>query len=311
VTEFAQNGVEHDAAERVVFHAEQAQRWRRTRRHIAIGAGRGRRGALRRRHRDGKRKRGASAVPLRDDDVAPHGPRQLLDRRQAEPGAAEARCNGDVGLRERAEQAFDLGEREADPAVGDRKCDSHPAPGAPKRRHPQRDAAMVGELHRVVDQVLQRRAQANGIADREPGKFFRYVDRRFQALCRRAAGQRITGIARQRAQVEKILPHLESGPAASRGVDKQRRKARQMFGARLDGVDPAPFALIEVGGREQIADRQDAGERRADLMREGRQRGLDHAGNCGGGFALAARLHSGAGYALFRLPLFCRPCDAP
>ena len=136
------------------------------------------------------------------------------------------------------------------------------------------------------------------------GKLFGNIDRRFQALCRRAAGQRIAGIARQRAQVEKILPHLESGAAASRGVDKQRRKARQMFGARLDGVDPAPFALIEVGGREQIADGQDAGERRADLMRKGGQRGLDHAGNCGGGFALAARLHSGARIRAFSLAAF-------
>ena len=34
-------------------------------------------------------------------------------------------------------------------------------------------------------------------------------------------------------------------------------------------------------------------------------------GTGGGGFTLAARLHSGAGYALFRSPLFFWPCDAP
>ena len=34
-------------------------------------------------------------------------------------------------------------------------------------------------------------------------------------------------------------------------------------------------------------------------------------GTAARGFALAARLHSGAGYALFRSPLFCWPCDAP
>jgi hypothetical protein len=61
------------------------------------------------------------------------------------------------------------------------------------------------------------------------------------------------------------------GPPLSRRIDEQRGKARQMFGAGLDGVDPAPLALIEVGGREQVADRQDAGERRADLMRKGGQ----------------------------------------
>ena len=76
----------------------------------------------------------------------------------------------------------------------------------------------------------------------------------------------------------------EIRPAANQShppghVDTVERDAeiRQMLGARLDGIDPAPFALIEVGGREQIADCQDAGERRAHFMRKGGQCGLDHA----------------------------------
>jgi len=172
-----ENGIEHDAAERIVFHAEQAKRLRRTRRRIAIGAGCGAHRALRRRHRYGERKRSPSAALLRHDDVAPHRPGQLLDRRQSKPGATEARGNRDIGLRERAEQALDLGEREADPAVGDRECDSDPALRAPKRRDPERDTAMVGELHRVIDQVLQRRAQAHRIADRKSGELFGNIDR--------------------------------------------------------------------------------------------------------------------------------------
>jgi hypothetical protein len=51
-----------------------------------------------------------------------------------------------------------------------------------------------------------------------------------------------------------------------------------MLRARGDGVDPAPLTLAEFGGREQIADRQNAGERRADFMGEGGQRGFHHAG---------------------------------
>ena len=62
-----------------------------------------------------------------------------------------------------------------------------------------------------------------------------------------------------------------------------------MFGAGLDGIDPAPLALVEVGGRQQIADGENSGQRRADLMREGGQRRLDHAGR-GARRALAARL---------------------
>ena len=162
----------------------------------------------------------------------------------------------------------------------------------------QRDAALLGELHRIVDQVFQRRAQANGIADHERRQLFGNLDRGLQALRRRPAGQRIAGVARQRAQIEEILPHPEPGAAASRGIDEQRRKAGEMFGAGLDGIDPAPLALVEVGGRQQIADRQNSGQRRADLMRERRQRGLDHAGRGGRGGALA-RLAAAAPEARF------------
>ena len=69
-----------------------------------------------------------------------------------------------------------------------------------------------------------------------------------------------------------------AGAIAPCGIDEQRRQARQMFGAGLDGVDPAPLALVEVGGGEQIADGENAGQRRAHLMGERRKRGLDHAG---------------------------------
>ena len=47
--------------------------------------------ALARCQRDRQREGGAAAAPLRNDDVAAHRARQLLDRRQSEPGAAEAR----------------------------------------------------------------------------------------------------------------------------------------------------------------------------------------------------------------------------
>ena len=52
-----------------------------------------------------------------------------------------------------------------------------------------------------------------------------------------------------------------------------------MFGARLDGIDPAPLALVEVGGCQQIADGENPGQRRADLVRERGERRLDHAGH--------------------------------
>src|SRR6202043_980637 len=111
----------------------------------------------------------------------------------------------------------------------------------------------------------------------------------------------------QRAQIEKVLPHTKSGTAAPGGVDKQGRQAGEMFGAGLDGIDPAPFALVEAGGGQQIADRENAGERGADLVGERRERRLDDAGygSRSGGLARLA-----GGNAFFRRPALRRPRGA-
>ena len=183
---------------------------------------------------------------------------------------------------------------------------------AAHRDHLERDAALFGELHRIVDQVFQRGAQPHGIADHQRRKLFRNIDTGLQAFCRRPAGQRIAGAARQRPQVEEILPHAGHGVTASGGVDEQGRKARQMFGAGLDGIDPAPLALVEIRRRQQIADGENPGERGADLVGERGERRLDHArfGRLLGN-ALARLAGGKAGSALFRRPLFRRPRGAP
>ena len=150
-----------------------------------------------------------------------------------------------------------------------------------RRPHGERNAALFGEFGGVIDQVFQRRPQANGVADHEGGKFFRNLDPRLQALGRRPAGERIADVVGERTQIEKILPDAKAGTPASGGIDKQRRQARQMFRAGLDGVDPAALPLIEVGRRQEIADRENAGQRRADLVAEGGERRLDDAGSRG------------------------------
>jgi len=76
-----------------------------------------------------------------------------------------------------------------------------------------------------------------------------------------------------------------------------------MLGTGLDGVDPAPLALIEIGGREQIADGENSGQRRTHLMRECRERRLDHGGFGLCGSALAPGLHRGNWRTFLRRPL--------
>jgi hypothetical protein len=309
MTEFGENSIEHDAAERIVLDAQHAQRRNRIMQCLAIRLSTGGRRGLGAAHADRQRKAGSSATPRPNDDIAAHRARQRLHRRQSEPRAAEARRDRDIGLRERPEQPPDLLELEADPAVGNLETDADLALDAAHRRHRQRDAARFGELHRIVDQVFQGGAQADGIADHERRKLFRNIDRRLQAFGRGPAGQGVSDAACHRPQIEQLLPH--AGMAAPRRIDEQGREARKMFGAGPDGIDPTALALVEIGGREQIADGENSGQRRADFVRERGERRVDDAADIGRG-ALAARLARGnLASAFFRWPFFGRPCRAP
>ena len=48
-----------------------------------------------------------------------------------------------------------------------------------------------------------------------------------------------------------------------------------MIGAAFDGVGPVAFALVQIGGRQQFGERDNAGQRRADVMRDAGERRLD------------------------------------
>jgi len=278
MAEFGQDRVEHDAAERIVLDAEDAERAGLPRGGIDVGTRDDRHRSLWPRQHDSQGEGGAAATPGHNRDVAPHRTGQLLHRAQPEPGSAEARRDVDVGLRERPKQALDLGERKPDAAVGDREGDTDRAFRARCRRGPQRDAAAFGKLHRIVDQVFQCRAETNRIADHEGGDLLRNLDGRAQTLGRCPARQRIAGVTGERAQVEKVPTNRQSGFAALRGVDEQGRQVGQMLRAGLDGIDPTPLALGKIGRCEEVADGKDSGERCTHLMCEGGERSLDHAG---------------------------------
>jgi hypothetical protein len=146
---------------------------------------------------------------------------------------------------------------------------------------------------------------------------------RFSSAARSRTGSPITSagslseistadIARQHPQVEQILPDVAAGARGLGGVDEQRRQAGEMFGAGLDGIDPAPLALVEIRRRQEVADRKNSGERGADLMRECRECGLDDPRSSGRGRALAPLARAsllargGPCSIFFRRPLFRR-----
>jgi len=181
---------------------------------------------------------------------------------------------------------------------------------AEHRLHRQRDAAGFRELHRVVDQVFQRGAQADRVADHKRRQLFRNIDLGLQTFRRSPPRKRIAGVARQYPQIEEVLPHTGRGVAALCGIDEQCRQTGEVFRTGLDGIDPAPLPLVEIGCRQQTTDGQNSGERRADLMRERRERCLDDTGRGGHGGALARLVRGNAGGAFFRRPPFRRPRGA-
>jgi hypothetical protein len=120
------------------------------------------------------------------------------------PPIARASCFTDDSPRpappKRAAQPLDLGQREADAAVRNRKghADLAFALRFTGRPHRQRDTALFGELRGVVDQVFERRPQTNRIAGDEAGQFLGNLDPRLQALGGGPAGQRIADTVGER-----------------------------------------------------------------------------------------------------------------
>ena len=107
-------------------------------------------------------------------DLAAEQARDLAADRQAEAGAAVLAAGGAVGLLERLEDDLLLVRRDADAGVADREGDHRlgaverlrgRAPAARGRRDLQRDAALLGELERVGEQVLEHLLQALAIGD--------------------------------------------------------------------------------------------------------------------------------------------------
>ena len=150
----------------------------------------------------------------------------------------------------------------------------HTAARGARRAHVEPHGAALGEFHRVVDQILDRRAQPRRVADQHFGQVG--GDRHFggEAFGLRPCRKRIRQRFDQAPRPERLLLERQRAGIGLGGVDRQRRQRGEMLGAGLDARGPAPLALAEIGARQQFAERQDAGERGADVVRERGERRL-------------------------------------
>jgi len=191
------------------------------------------------------------------------------------------------------------------PLSENRKADADLAFRAAHRLDRQRDTAGFRELHRIVDQVFPARREAG--PDRRPPTLEaspKYRSRIAGPLPPpgRPASPRCCAPA----------PADRRSPAATAAAALPLRAASTNKVARLARCS-APALMVSTQrrsrssrseGREQIADGQNSGQRRADLVRERRERRFDHTRDRNHGGTLAARATRGnAGNAFF----FSRP----
>jgi hypothetical protein len=103
-------------------------------------------------------KRAAQAERALQPDAAAHQPDKVLGDRRAQARPAEAPGGGLVGLREALEDlALRLG-RDADPRVPDRELEARRRVGLREHRHMDGDAAFLGKLDGVADEIDQHLA---------------------------------------------------------------------------------------------------------------------------------------------------------
>ena len=76
---------------------------------------------------------------------------------------------------------------------------------------------------------------------------------------------------------ERLVLQGEAGGVGLDGIDDQRGERGEMIGAALDRGRPGALARAEIGGRQQLGQRHDAGQRRADVVHDAGERGFDRA----------------------------------
>src|SRR5690606_32522679 len=158
------------------------------------------------RKRYGEPERGAASGDAAHSDVAAHEGRELLADGKPQPGAPVAACARPVDLAEGLEQGADRFGRYADAGVGDREAQSarlaRRLAARLRARHLDHDAAALGELDGVPDEVQQDLAQAHRIAvhARRHARADALLER--EALAARAVGEQLERVVERRAQIE-------------------------------------------------------------------------------------------------------------
>ncbi len=92
----------------------------------------------------------------------------------------------------------------------------------------------------------------------------------------RARNASATASARRRGENGSCC-NVEPGGVGLDRIDDQRGERGQVVGAALDGGGPAALARAEIGDRQKLGQRNDPGQRRADVVHDAGERGFHRA----------------------------------
>ena len=150
--------------------------------------------------------------------------------------------------------------------------------GAASAADGERDRSLVGEFHRVIGEIFQRGAQAQGIGRTpEAGRSARDLNLRLDGLVAGTGSQRDANGLSQRARRKRFVPQHEAFGIGLGCIDDQRGKRRQMVGAAFDCIRPFALTRAQIRRRKQLGQGNDPGQRRANIVRDSCERGFDGA----------------------------------
>ena len=141
----------------------------------------------------------------------------------------------------------------------------------------KRDRSLVRKFHRIVGEIFQRCAQAQSIARHHRRQIVGDLDLGLEILVVGTRRQRRADSLGKRARRKRLVAKSEPMGLGLGGIDDQRGQRRKVVGAAFDRARPFALARAQIGRREQFGKRHDAGQWRADIVRDAGKRGLDRA----------------------------------
>src|SRR5690554_1937986 len=260
----AQHAFHDHLVDRVVLHQQYRQGGGRYDRLAIVASHAGFRGKL---QRDGQGEAGAHSGLAAGPQVSAHLVGQIAGDGQAQAGATETTGSAAVFLLEDVEHLFQAGAVDAYPGVHDLAYQLQaPFLGA-LPACPEADAALLGELERVAQQVDQHLAQSSGIADDYRGLGGAFdVQRQRQSTLAGGIVEGLGGTQQQTCQLEADVLELEGIALDTGQVEDVVDDLQQVIGRFAGDADVLALLPAELRGVQQLQHAHDAVEWRTQLV---------------------------------------------